>query len=609
VDVAALAGLLLILIAWYLEPFIAHRYPFPIGPDAPVYLWWTQLAGHDGLSAVARPGVPTLALVMEGTLHVSLSAAMAALECALGVGLGLAAAALARTMRVRREVDLWEERVTWLLVGTLTGTFAVHLAAGYLANLALAELFVAMASALAVARRRATVGAALLLGAAGLADPPFLLVGLVILMIAATMAWGQDRQELARIAGATAGGLIVLGAGWLALLAGPAPLSVVTSRDGFLKEAGLTGTLRGAYWYRFVHRWTRYVEWASIPVAAFGVREAMGFVRRFLLAWGAVTVAGVAAGLATGLFPADRFITFGFVVPILSAFGLIRLWRALAGRRALAVGVVGALTIAMLSGALIAWTRQKPFLSVREVTAAIEAGRYAAATPPATPLLFWVNAEDRTASFLAARAANVIRASVPADRIRDVYVVVPSPAAGLPETRERAGLSRVTQADARRATEAAGGRALTFLLRPFDPVDQPPSSAIQASGDVVVGAEGSATVPARPSSPIDPFRPSSPGGIALASVAAIALIGLVGYGWARTFAGDVMTGLALASPCGVAAMILVGIALERLGLPLSGSVGPTFVSALAGGSGYLARFFLERHARSDPADQVDQEPR
>ncbi|HKI28191.1 MAG TPA: hypothetical protein VKB32_02035, partial [Actinomycetota bacterium] len=68
-----------------------------MGPDAPVYLWWSRLGGAEGLSAIAhRPGVPALSLVLEGTLAISVVQATAALEVVLGVAVGLSAAALVR---------------------------------------------------------------------------------------------------------------------------------------------------------------------------------------------------------------------------------------------------------------------------------------------------------------------------------------------------------------------------------------------------------------------------------------------------------------------------------------------------------------------------------
>jgi hypothetical protein len=131
-----------------------------------VYLWWTRLAGYEGLSAVGnRPGIPALALVLDGTLHLPLVATLAGLESVFGVAIGLGSAALVRGME--------RGRAAWVLAGILAGTFAVHLAAGYLANLAFAALFLAAAVTLGRAERRATVAAAVLLGASGLAHPLF----------------------------------------------------------------------------------------------------------------------------------------------------------------------------------------------------------------------------------------------------------------------------------------------------------------------------------------------------------------------------------------------------------------------------------------------------
>ena len=82
-----------------------------------------------------------------------------------------------------------------------------------------------------------------------------------------------------------------------------------------------------------------------------------------------LTFVGVAFALVTGWLPADRFVTFGFAIPILAALGLVRVWHRLERRRTLAVVVTSALTLAMLAGSAIAWDRQEPFLSDDEVRA------------------------------------------------------------------------------------------------------------------------------------------------------------------------------------------------------------------------------------------------
>jgi len=110
------------------------------------------------------------------------------------------------------------------------------------------------------------------------------------------------------------------------------------------------------------------------------------------------------------------------------------------------------------------------------------------------------------------------------------------------------------------------------------------------------------------SRPVDPLEPSSPGEILLAAFAVLALMFVAGSGWAGAFAQDAVARLALTPLCGTAALILAGIALERVGMPLTGSVGPTVVLAVGGGGGYLARFLLERSASPKPSNEVQDEP-
>lgn len=543
-----------------------------------------------------RPGVPAIALVLAGTLHLPLVAVTAGLECALAVAIGLASAALARAAG--------GHRVVWVLAGALSGTFAVHLASGYLSNLAFVPLFLSAAVLLGRPERRATVLAAALLAAGGLVHPLFFLLGAAILAIAAALAWRRERAEAIRVGTAALAGGLVAGAGLLALLVGPAPLAVDTSRDAFLRRAGLGDVLASAYRYRFVHRWTRYVEWASIPLAVVGLRPATGFSGRLLRGWAITLVAGVAFGLATGLVPADRFITFGFAVPILAAFGLVRVWGwllALRGR-ALALAGTGALTVAMLLGSLIAWGREEPFMSALEV-ARVTTGASFASGGTGTTLVFLVNQPDATVSFLATRAGNVIRAAVPPSRIRDVVVKVPWPSGPAPA--ERWKLSHLSADDTRAAERAGNGRSVTITLAPFDRPDWP--SRATAPGIVSRGVFLTSWRP-DPRPVDDPLEPSSPGGIVLATIAALALLSLAGYGWARAASLDAWTGAALCPAFGAGALILLGIALERAGLPLTGAAGPTLASALGGGGGYVAWLVAERRSRSRPSPQVEEQP-
>ena len=565
-----------------------------------MYLWWIRLAGVDGLSAVGhRPGVPALALAARGTLGLSEVEVVAALEGVLGVATGLASATLLRAGR--------GHRAAWMLAGVFAGTFAVHLAAGYLANLAFAVAFLAAAAMLAGGTRRGAVGAALVLGAGGLAHPLFFLVGGAVLLLSATLAWREDRAEAIRVGGAALGAGALLGAGLLVLLLGPGPLEVDTSKDGFLRRAGLTGELRAAYLDRFMHRWTRYVQWASLPLGVAGLRPAEGFVGRFLRAWGFVTIAGIAISLATGIAPADRFVTFGFVVPVLAALGLVRLWDALGARRSITVVTTGALTVAMLAGAWIAWDRQAPFMSELEVRRITETSAWIDLAEPRTTLVFPVNDDDASVTFLATRAGNVIRAAVPPSRIRDVVVVVPAPEGSADDVRR--ALTRVTLDDATTAVAESRGRHLDVLLAPFDRVGLG-EAAVQGSpwrrvstGVFVSGAIGGDVF----DSPATPLEPSSPAKIAWATVATIALLGVAGYGWSRVAVSDGVNAAAISPAVGAGALTISALVLERVGLPFDGSgVTEVLASTLGGGSGYLVWLVLERRTDTRSTPEVDE---
>jgi hypothetical protein len=547
-----------------------------VGPDAPVYLWWSRLAGVEGLSAIAyRPGTPALSLVLEGSLGLSVVQATAALEVGLGVAVGLAAAAF-----VRRRTNAGG----WALAGLLAGTFAVHLAAGYIANLIVAAAFLAAGALLDDPRRRAAVLAAVVLAGGGLAHPQFLLVGLAILLVAAAVAWRSDRSEAFRLAAAALGGAAALGIGLLAVRPGAPPLEVDTSKDAFLRRAGLTSELRSEYLARFVDRWPRYVEGISVPLAALGFTAPSGNAGRILRSWFVLTVVGVAFALVTGWLPPDRFVTFGFAIPILAALGLVRVWHRLERRRTLAVVVTATLTLAMLAGSAIVWNRQDPFLSEDEVRAIAVANETVSRLEPGTPVAFLVNEPDDTVSFLATRAGNVIRAGVPPDRIRDVVVVVPS-VGGAPASGERGALERLTARDLSAAETRSGRKAEVIVLTPFDEVDQPTDALV--------------VDPSRPAKdfyPVDPLEPSSAADIAWASIVALALLTVAGYGWARIGLADAITAAAAAPAVGAAMLILVGTALDALGVALGTTVGALAASAIAGGGGYLIRFVLERRA-------------
>ena len=573
------------LLAWFLGPFVASGYAFPVGPDGPVYLWWTRLAWFDGLSAVERPGIPALALTLSGTFGTPITATLSALEVALAIAVGTACAALVRRTDAPRGA--------WPLAGMLAGTFAVHLAAGYLANLALAATFVAAAVLIASETRAGAIGAAIVLGAGGLAHPLFLVVAIAILVATAALGWRGDRLGSIRTVAAASGAGAIGAAAWFATRIGPAPLDVDTSRDAFLRRVGLVDVLRSAYLDRLVDRWARYVQWASVPLAAIGAPLATGFVGRFLIVWLGATILGVAVGAITGAFPPDRFITFGFAIPILAALGVTRLPALLAGRRTVGLVLGTALTVAMLAGAWIAWARQEPFIDTAEVHDIEEVGRYAVRTDPGVAIVFEVNDEDGELSFEATRLNNVIRAALPPSLIRRSYVHVLGPDGTSSD--ERRALSGVL---APGDGSTLDGPSLAAYLRAFGSLSAARLFTESIGPGIALASTG--PLPEPTPTPVEPLEPASTVQIVLGALATLAAVCLAGFGPARVLLRDPADALAVAPAVGAASFMLVAFVLERLGLSLDGRVGPWVVSAVAIVGGLAFGLVGQRRAVAEP---------
>jgi hypothetical protein len=604
--------LTVVVLAVLLAPFIRHGYRFGVGPDIPVYLWWTRVGASQGLSLVGeRPGSPALLAVLAGATHLSVTAVTAAFEAAFGAAIGVGTAVLVREAGPVAG-ERHGARAAWVLAGALTGLFSVHLAAGYLANLAFAAPFIAAAVCLAVGTRRGVVAAAIALGGGGLTHPQFFLIGTLVL--AAVAVWSLARHErgwqsdAGRVAVATVAGGAVVWAGLLAMTIGPARLAVDTSKDGFLRRAGMSDAVRHAYLERAQHRWTRYVQWLAVPLAALGLMRTSGFARRVLAAWFVLVVLGAPVGLLTGWFPADRLITFGFSIPALAGVGVVAVWLWLERRVWLATLVAVALVGVMASGALIAWSRQEPFISPLEVERATAAARIADTLPPGTPLVFIVDDTDTTVSFLATRAANVLRAAMPPDRADDVYVYVGTPEnflAGVPTLRGSAefdAMSRLYLEDIPTDPELP---VVGFVLAPFNrtPDATSGSDLFRWSRGVYASIPGPSTLGAAR----DPLEPSSPAQIALGAVVLLALTGIVGFGWSRWAGLDVPAAAGVAPAIGVATLAIGGVALEPLGLPLSGSWGPSVVVLLAGGLGYLLLILQGKPSAPSPPP-IEEQP-
>ncbi|MET0801807.1 MAG: hypothetical protein ABWZ53_11645 [Actinomycetota bacterium] len=606
---AALAVALLAVFAW---PGLFRGWVVGPGPDETVYLWWARVGASEGISLVGgRPGVPALIAAVAGTLGLPLVPAVAGLQQALGAAIGLASVALVYGRA-------HGGRAGWMIVGLMAGIFAVHLAGGYVANLAFTAAFLTAAAALARRSRRGVVAAALLLGGGGLSHPQFFLAGAAILAAAAGVSWALEpehgwRSDAGRVMAALAGGGLVLGAGMVASLVGPARLSVDTSKDGFLRRANLTGALTDDYVARFRESLRRFAPWVTLPLAAVGVLQVHGFTRRFLLAWAAFTLVGVPLGIATGWFPPERVTTFGFALPILAAQGVTWVWERTEPRRWLTIAVTAGLLAAFSLPALNAQRQQTPFVSPEELRTATLAGRIAATLPDDTPLVFVVDDPDRFVSFAAMNVANFARATVPPDRADDVYVFVgrlDDLDRDRPTVRgepEYDALSRVTLSDL-----PSGPRAI--FVSPEWNRDPPPRTDDRlvrwtdaASPPDVTDVWSTVPRPRPLAAGTDEIDVSSPGAIAGSALLQLAFLWVIGAGWSWWALGERVASAAAAPAFGAAVVTIVGLTVERLGVPLDGWWGPALASALTAGGGY-AISLAQRKAIADPPLQVEQAP-
>jgi hypothetical protein len=575
-----------------------------VGPDVPVYLWWARVGASEGMSLVRdRPGIVATLSTAIGTLHLPPVAAAAGLQYAMAASVGVVATAFVRGRALGG-------RAAWLLAGALAGAFAVHLGAGFISNLGFTLAFFAAGTALAARTRRGTDAAAFLLGGGGLVHPQFFIVGAAILGLTALWSWFREPEhgwtsDGGRVAVAVAGGGAILGAGMLASMVGPAKLPADTSKDAFLRRTGLSTTLHTLYRARFWKNVNHYAPWVMLPAAAVGVPRTRGFTRRLLVAWAVVTIVGVPVGILTGWFPPERIITFSFALPVLAAIGVVWVWGVAGGGiRLWLLRAVCVLAVAVMLGtAWFTWNEQSPYLSPDIVRSTNTAARIVSTLPPGTPLVFIVNDNDTTAIFLATQVGNILRAGLSPDRAKDIHLYVGDATRffeGRPTV--RGNLDYDTLSRTSLATIPSGPVA-AFVVREFDRdvTDRQNPNLVPWSDSVWSTVPTPRDLPAVPGE----LRASSAPGIAIATVLVALLLWAVGFGYAHWTFDDLPTAVAVAPGFGVAALAILGVTLERIGFPLTGSWGPSLVSVLAGGLGYLL-LILQGKPRPQPVPEVGQ---
>jgi hypothetical protein len=606
-----------LILALYLIHPIAGGHRFPIGPDGPVYVWWSRYADADGLGVLpGRFGVPAVALILGTVFGTELLQIVTVLGPVLAAASGLAAAALTESL-------LGSNLLRSFVAAVLTAAWTAHLAAGYLGSLAVAALFIGAIAAFGLGERswRAVVFGGGLLATAAVTHRPLLLLCLGILAGAVVMltpdVLRRRREGTAFLdtaagrmsAGAAAGTALGLGLGVVTGRGPDRPL-VETSQDAFLRTHGLGDLLRRQFRLRLAADARRM----AIPMAGGAALGVAGIARgawgrntepRFLLAvfvsWSVLSLAGVAILLATG-GPSNRLITFALFIPVIAAVGVESL------RRRRGAGLVGASVAALsiVAVSMYGWYRQEPFIDRTEVKA-VEATRGAINTVPlGSPVVFLVDTDKKAAAFHVTRFANVIRTSVPEDRIADVRLAVGRPDDYLSGRPTLTGNVEHDKLSISYLEGSRGEASIAFVVEAFNPSGFAAATRLGTSlapGVVAltvdtstIGTESAPAI-AGPADEDPPgLRPTALAGISLGT---LALLTLIGAGWARWgLPGASLEAVVAAAPSvGLASLVLGAWGAHVVGLS-PGGPGGIGAAALTGALGHAAAARVRARGRN-----------
>lgn len=604
-------GVGLLILAIYLVHPIAGGHRFPIGPDGSVYVWWSRYVDAEGLGVLpGRFGLPSVALILGTVFGTDPLGTVAVLGPVLATASGLAAGALTEAL-------LGPNLIRSFVAAVLTAAWTGHIAAGYLGNLSVATLFLCAIAAFGLAETswRAVIFGGALLATAALTHRSLVLLctailGGAILLLAPEVL---RRRRLGAAVFETAAGRLTagilagtpLGIGLGSIIAGPGPDSglVETSQDAFLRTRGLGDELRRQFRLRLAADSLR----TAVPMVGGAALGVVGAIRgaweatpeaRFLLAvcgsWAAVSLVGIPALLLAG-GPANRLLTFALFFPLIAAVGFEVLRRR--GRGTLLMAMAGGLAIAAVS--MYGWYRQEPFIHGHEIEN-VEATRATIdALPPGTAVVFLVDTEEKAAAFHVTRFANVIRTTVPEERIADVRVAVGSPddyLAGRPTLTGNPEHDRLSTAY---LEETRTEPRVVFVAEPFNGSGFATADRLGtrvAPGVVVLPTAAFAAVQAGPADDEPPGV--EPVALTAMSLGALLFLAILGAGWTRWgLPGASLEGILAAAPsAGLASVVLGALGSQILGFS-AGGAGGVGAALLIGAAGYAFAARLRRRGR------------
>jgi len=632
----------IVLLAFYVSLYPIKGFRVAIGSDTSVYVWWARYAGATGLGSlwVGRPGTVGLLAALSKALGQPVSAVAASMGPVMAVTAGLSMAALVQSA-------LGSSRLRFALSALLTGTFLSLLVGGYLSTLAFGTLFIAALACLSEGLEegdwRPIAAACILLGAAGLAHPQFLLLGWALVLgglvalvppMNRGLANGERfaRTSVGRVVLAGGGGLMVtaVGVGAAALAGGIGPgLTVDTSRDGVLRRTGLSRMVRDSYREKLVHDfpWHRAAAFPGLALTALAgcgetrrARHSRGDGRNLfwgvLIAWLVVT-AGAVIALLLGLpVPGQRLAAFCLPLPALAAVGLSRVherFRARGGKVAVVALAVG--LGLFLVPAWLGWGNQRPVVPPEALSQATVAGRALAGQPPGTPLVLVGDIRTGKPGFLVVRYANYLRGAVPGHRAPDVHVFVGSVGdfmegrptlTGHPE-HDRIARSYWANLGTVLTRDPVAVSMQSFHEDTYLAAAQLPGASLIGPGVVVLpGFGGPAAVPGSDSpdgSDLPEEGPLSPWTPVWLSPILLGLVAAVGWPWSRLALGSSIPLLqvALAPAFGLAAVGVASLLADAAGLRLSGTGGFAALAAAMVGALVSLRFSSRRPWRGRPA--------
>lgn len=578
VTMAAVAALFL------LDP-VVRGFRYPVGWDAPYYVWRTAAVPVDGLArlgAVRSGSALLFAQLMRATGQNAFTIVSVLPPILAGV-VALAAAAMLRS--ALGTGAWWTPVVGWL---TWAGFGRVGILNGHFDQLLNAALVMgALAAAVAFAAGgKGPVAVGVLLAGAGLAEWPFWAFGVAILVLGlAVFAWpalrgGDSVRPLAAPLLAAAGASAVF-TGLTFLVHPPGgrigPALSRPSLRRLLRRRFLARVRDPLRYIAFLLAGAGGVAAAREPVALPGASRARRLFVSLMIAWVAVTVvAGIAQ--AAGLPVAGaRLTSYLFAVPILAAVLVWWLARWLAARRPGPAGLAAAIIVVLAAvggfGAM-AWVTGRtriPYFERAGVRQAAAAGAYVGRFASDRQVAYLVvnpNGDGTTGG----RWWHVTQAALPPEVVPRAERFVGPPGEFLSEHPDATAivLERYNRKGFREALADGSGMTVApgVVALNGPPGRGPPTVAPQAD-----------------------LRART---LAWLLPALVAMLFAVGSGWSvALLPGDAVVRMGLAPALGAAVLSLGALGWERLGLGFS-TWEALVVAAIAASAGWVAAFVPRR---------------